>query len=266
MPNTDEDIVYTIDKSDKEWSWMVTAHKLMAGKQASGSELLTLCKSQEPITGLKVMEGGRTLVATSGKCLMTGQRNASHQTSFSNITYTWRELTLPEYITCFDARIRINTSQSQPAGLAKLKNRNVASKSSADIVVGNSKGEIYIYRDLPDLLIQRERPSKAGKAATLAASLQHWHREAVSTVKWSSDGESLFYPYSNLVTYMSNKATTLSLVVWRRYSCYGSWIQVQGSIFPICRQLSIILLSRLVALRTRSSSQIIPSWFCQPQN
>lgn len=197
-PNADQDIVYTVDQPEQRGEWMVTAHKLMAGKQVSGSEPSTLCRSQEPITGLKVMEGGNTVVATSGQRLMIGQRNDSNQTSFATTTYTWREVTLSEYITCFDPRLLVTTTQSQSAGAEKLQNRNSASKSSVDIVVANSKGEIYIYRDLFDLLIQRERPNKAGKAASLAASLQHWHREAVSTVKWSLDGNIFTIAYSKL--------------------------------------------------------------------
>lgn len=189
MPNADEDTVYTIDKSDKRGKWMVTAHKLVAGNQESGSELSTLCKSQEPITGLKVLEGGRTLVATSGKRLMIGLRNFLHQTPLASITYTWREITLPEYITCFDAQLPVTSTQLHSAGSEKLKNRNVVSNPLVNIVVGNTKGELYVYKDLLDMLSQRERPDKVGKAAGLAASLQHWHREAVSTVKWSRDGK-----------------------------------------------------------------------------
>lgn len=189
MPNADEDIVYTIDKSDRSGKWMITAHKLMAGTQASKSELCTLCRSQEPITGLKVMEGGRTLIATAGKRLMVGLRNDPHQTPLAKTTYTWREITLPEYITCFDARFPVDTTQMQSAGPEKAKNRKVASRFSVNVVVGNSKGEIYIYKDLLDTLTERERRDKGGKATGLAASLHHWHREAVRTVKWSRDGE-----------------------------------------------------------------------------
>jgi len=192
MPNADEDTVYTIDKSDKRGKWMITAHKLMAGNQAPGSELSTLCKSQEPITGIKVMDGGMILVATCGKRLMIGLKNELHQTSLATTTYTWRETMLPEYITCFDVRL---PNSSVPLRSEKLNSRNVGSKSSVDIVVGNIKGEIYILKDFLCILMQRERPDKAGKPASLAAPLQHWHREAISTVKWSRDGK---IPWSHL--------------------------------------------------------------------
>ena len=189
-PDADEDIVYTIDRSERRGNWMLTAHKLMAGNKASSSELSTLCRSQEPITGLKGLEGGRYLVVTFGKRLMIGQRNESYQAAFATTTYTWREITVPERITCFDARLPDHPAPQQSTGL-KPKSLGVASKSAVDIVVGNAKGEIYIYQNLLDQLIRRERSDRAGKAASLAGSLQHWHREAVSTVKWSLDGKVL---------------------------------------------------------------------------
>jgi len=208
MPNADEDIVYTIDKSDKRGKWMITAHKLMAGNQAPGSELSTLCKSQEPITGLNVMDGGMILIATSGKRLMIGLRNELHQTSLATTTYTWRETMLPEYITCFDVRL-----PNSPISLRseKLKDRNVASKSSVDIVVGNVKGEIYIFKDFLSILMQRERPDKAGNLASFAALLQHWHREAVRTVKWSRDGK---IPWSHLRNHIGLSVSRQLYYLW----------------------------------------------------
>lgn len=237
MPNADEDTVYTIDKSDKKCKWMVTAHKLMAGNQASGTELSTLCKSQEPITGLQVLEGGRILVATSGKRLMIGLRKDLNQTSLATTTYTWRETILPEYITCFDVRLPVPPTQLLSAGSETLKNRNVASKSSVDIVVGNVKGEIYIYKDLVSILTQRERPDRLGNPAAFAASLQHWHREAVSTVKWSRDGKVPWFHLLDRIDLYHKQAIMLSLVASRPFLCCGSSTPAQGSIFPIYRQL-----------------------------
>ncbi|KAI9872810.1 MAG: hypothetical protein M1830_001174, partial [Pleopsidium flavum] len=70
----------------------------------------------------------------------------------------------------------------------KPKSRKPSSQSSIDIVAGGVKGGIYIYRDLLERLIQKERLAQTGRALDLSASLHHWHREAVSTVKWSLDG------------------------------------------------------------------------------
>lgn len=265
MPDADEDTVYTIDKSDKRGKWMVTAHKLVAGNQGSGSELSILCKSQEPITGLKVLERGRTLIATSGKRLMIGLRNDLHQTPLASITYTWREITLPEYITCFDAHLPVTSTELHSAGSEKLKNRNVVSNPSVNIVVGNTKGELYIYKDLLDILTQRERVDKAGKAAGLTASLQHWHREAVSTVKWSRDGKHPEFILNRFDSYRKQVIIS-SLVALRRFLCCGSSTPAQGSIFPIYRQLSKVSSSPLPALRMHLGSPIIPSWYCLPRS
>lgn len=187
MTESDEDIVYTIDKKGK---WTITAHKLMAGDQASKTQLVTLYRSPQPISGLRVVEGGRALIATSENLLMIGVINGSDRTSLISTTYVWRQVTLPEWITCFDVRVAFNAVQSIGANSEKLKSRNSSFRSSIEIVAGGAKGEIYIYKDLLEKLIQKERLDKTGRAVDLAASLQHWHREAVSTVKWSLDGKS----------------------------------------------------------------------------
>lgn len=182
---SDEDIVYTVDKKGK---WMITAHKLLAGDKASKTELITLYRSQQSISGLKVVEGGQTLIATSGNRLILGARNSSVQESLTSTTYVWREVALAEWITSFDVRVPVKEDDSAGVNLDKLKSRGAVPRSSIDIVAGGAKGAIYIYTDILDKLIQKERPNKNGKVVDLTASIQHWHREAVSTVKWSLDG------------------------------------------------------------------------------
>ncbi len=187
--SVEDDVVFTIETNDKRGRWMITAHKLNTTSGASEPERSTLYESRQPISGLRVMEGGRTLLATSGNHLMMGVRSDTDSKFMASVTYTWREVLVTERITCFDVRVATNLPQSGSTTLEKVKHPKSSPQSSFDIVVGNVKGEVYIYRDFLDRLIEKEGAVEAGKSVDIAGSLHHWHRQAVKTVKWSLDGK-----------------------------------------------------------------------------
>ena len=184
-PNSTENgtgYVYSVDKP-KGSRWTITAHRLMAGKDAAKTDLNTLLKYEEPITSLRIFEEGRIIVATSGHKLLIGSTDNPHQPLLKAISYVWREITCSEWITSIDTRIR-----SVDASSKKSKFVKAVTRCAVDIVVGGIKGAIFVYEDLLASLISKEDKSKDGITDNITPRKLHWHRNAVSSVKWSTDG------------------------------------------------------------------------------
>lgn len=182
----------------------------MAGSEAHKSEVVTLRKSQEPITSFSVVENGRTIIATSGSVLALGTTDFCGQTPLSSLSYTWRDIECPEWISCFDVRVvqEETSSKHKQSG----RGRRIA---RIDLVIGGLKGSLHVYDDLLRKLIRKEKGLDKGTAIDLASQLKHWHRNAVLSVSWSRDGKIFCVSYSRRP--LTCQATTLYLVASRLY-------------------------------------------------
>ena len=161
---SNDEIIYTIDVKDD--NWMITAHRL---PDHGTTSVKTLLKSPDPINFFKVVEGGSVVVAISGHLLLIGKLNGSSAPKVKDMVYTWREIRCPERVTCLDVRLS-SASTTDP---------------QVDVVVGGLLGVIFVYQDLLNGLISKERNRNA---KTPSAQKLHWHRNAVGAVKWSRDG------------------------------------------------------------------------------
>ena len=176
------ELMFTIDRKG-EGPWMITAHRLLGGPDAANTDLGTLRKYPQSLTSLKVFENGRIIVATSGSYLMIGTTEKPNTTPLRDVSYIWREVECPEWITSIDVQIKHADKSSKRTKLAKT-----TAQSAVNIVVGGLKGSIFIYDDLLRKLKDAERNSKSDKAVNIISQRKHWHRKAVLSVKWSLDG------------------------------------------------------------------------------
>ena len=182
----DTGLIYTVDRS-KGKRWMITAHRLMRGESTSKSDLGTLLKYEEPISSLQVFEEGKVIVATSGQKVLIGSTEDPDKPALKNVSYIWREITCSEWITSIDTRIRPADNSTKNIRPSKV------TTSAVDVVVGGLKGAMFIYEDLLGRLISKENSSKSGVEDNMTPRKLHWHRNAVSSVKWSADGMSTLY-------------------------------------------------------------------------
>ncbi|KAL8947972.1 MAG: hypothetical protein Q9222_005801 [Ikaeria aurantiellina] len=164
-------------------SWTLDAHRLNTGVEQDRSEAVTLRKSQEPITAFKVLEYGRIIIAISGSVLTLGVMDHSEQSRLHDLSYIWRDIECPEWISCFDVRLVTSDARS-----AAPKSDNILGLPRLDIVVGGLKGSLHVYDDLLNQLIGRETDSTKNQPANLNSRTKHWHRNAVLSAKWSRDG------------------------------------------------------------------------------
>ena len=124
------------------------------------------------------LDNGRLLFVSAGDRLML----ASSQDPMS-AEYVWREFTVPGKIVSFDARSRQaldNATKTRPA---------------VDVALGLQDGAILILDDI--LSLWRGKKNGSMSADVISRRL-HWHRDLVSSIKWSRDG-ALFRDLVNLL-------------------------------------------------------------------
>lgn len=179
---TPNDLVYTVDKNG-EGQWMLTVHRLLGGEEASKTDLGTLNKSSAPFTSVKIAENGRIVVLTSGSRLIVGSSDKPNLASLKDVVYVWRELNCSEWISTMDIRTRPFEMSS-----TKAKGAVLGFDGALDVAVGGLRGQIVIYDDLLNRLIQKEGDHKPQMKKGLSSQQLHWHRTAVLALKWSKDG------------------------------------------------------------------------------
>ena len=178
------EIVYTIDHRDS--NYRISAHFLQSDGDGSGVDLRTLFRSDDLISGVRVLANGRCIVAHSTDKLIIGvikrKSTKSPISDLKQLHYAWHEVPTPEHIATVDA------------GVAEKSLKNGSSHDSCDqefdvdVVIGCSQGSIYLYRSLLGAIHSVNGPHSANK---IPHTHLHWHRDAVGAVKRSSGGDYL---------------------------------------------------------------------------
>lgn len=173
-------LVYTVDRKG-EGPWMLTAHRLLGGSEASKTDLGTLLKFSEPLTFIKILDSGRIIVVTSGQRLIVGSCERPNPDPLKDLSYVWRDLDCPEWITSVDVRMR-------PYDIKKPRVSKTTFHGAIDVAVGTLKGKIILYDDLLGKLLRIENGTKGSQGNGANSRFLHWHRTAVLALKWSADG------------------------------------------------------------------------------
>lgn len=250
-------LVYTIDRH-KENRWLVTGHRLVGAEQAAKTDLVVLLNHQKPLTSLKVVDNGRLIVATAGSSVVIGTTSHADQPSMKDITYVWREFECSEWISSID--IRVDDANETP----NVPRKSNTSGSSLNVVVGGLKGAVFIYEDILNKLLRKERRSQTSAKDQISPRKLYWHRNAVSALKWSRDGKSLVSTQSSPAH--DAQATTLSLAVTKQYWCFGSSKRGKANFYLIYPQRSRASSCRLVAHLTLFGLPITPRWYSRHQS
>jgi NET1-associated nuclear protein 1 (U3 small nucleolar RNA-associated protein 17) len=135
------------------------------------TELKRILQKTATLSDIKSYDQGNILLTSANNKLFIGQSQSAGGEA-SDLTYTWREITLPSSIMTFDAQINIGKSKSS---------RKVP---FLDVAVGLNEGAIVLYEDLLFKIISKE---KKNSTEDLLSRKLHWHRSAVNTLKWSRD-------------------------------------------------------------------------------
>ncbi|KAK3066962.1 hypothetical protein LTS18_001387, partial [Coniosporium uncinatum] len=152
-----------------------------SGSQDTDSAALLTMRTQ--LHTFVVLSEGKVVVAATRDTVLIGIQEHKSAVFLKDVRFIWRELRSNDPITCIEARERPRTGLNKDT---KGKSRII------DLVIGLIRGEMIIYEDVLYKLIAAEQPKKANAADTAFSPRKlHWHREAVSTIKWSLDGNYL---------------------------------------------------------------------------
>ncbi|KJX99332.1 hypothetical protein TI39_contig363g00009 [Zymoseptoria brevis] len=146
--------------------------------QAKGEYILvgqrkSLFKTKHPISSVQVLDNASFIVCLSEDAIIVGSRKVVREDS----DYVFVEIPTTVPSTCVDARVI--TQHSKTA--TKQSNQ----RSEVAIAVGNAEGQIHLYTQFSELLVGTD------KASFPAPRVLHWHREPLSAVKFSRDGNYL---------------------------------------------------------------------------
>jgi NET1-associated nuclear protein 1 (U3 small nucleolar RNA-associated protein 17) len=103
------------------------------------------------------------VLATGPSVVVLGRRKANSVDDF-----TWAELATSGQLTCAHSALKRDGQPGTPLGLR--------------LALGNSDGQIHMYEDVSRLFNGKELPSPR---------ILHWHRDAVSAVKFTPDNQYL---------------------------------------------------------------------------
>ena len=176
------DLVFTVDTKGTG-SWLMSAHRLADRANNMKPDVKTLLSHSKPISFMKVLENGRYIIATSESQLIIGNCDSPDPPNLQDLSYTWRIVECPEWITSFDARISYDELPKEQSKKGTKENASLV------IAVGGLKGSIHIYEDLLGKLICKEHPNSKERPVDIMSRRLHWHRNAVLAIKWSLDGE-----------------------------------------------------------------------------
>ncbi|KAL4945988.1 hypothetical protein BDV06DRAFT_183828 [Aspergillus oleicola] len=123
------------------------------------------------LDNFKIIGNGQAIVAYGGARFFIGAL-CSDQDADSP-TYSWREIKLATTINCIDIR---------DGPLAGSGTRKVP---GFDLALGGADGSVLIYHDASSLLDTR---SGCGEDKKPSPRRLHWHRNPVTAVRWSTDG------------------------------------------------------------------------------
>jgi len=188
QPESNDDFVYCHEADDGH---SVCVRALRTRRQTSEreqrSELKQLLNTSSPIRGIRVLLQGKYVIVATVDSITIGKRVKTSRTALEDFEYLWREFKLSKRITTFDVyhRERQETSNGKKAASDQ--------QDIVDIAVGDDTGVILLFEDMLASIAAIESSQKGKKdrvdsAESLRPKRLHWHRDAVGSVKWSSDG------------------------------------------------------------------------------
>jgi NET1-associated nuclear protein 1 (U3 small nucleolar RNA-associated protein 17) len=180
IPGAKQDTLFAIQREESEGD--LKDH--ITVRNISSPSVNLFFVPMQTLRHLKVLDNGRTIIAASETQLCIGTLSGAPLDASTELTdlpsrYVWRTLKTIEPVTCLDAQVRTASSSD-----TSKKQRLIF-----DLVFGNLKGEVIVYEDILFKLEENERLK--GKDVALKPIVNHWHREARATVKWSFDGKNI---------------------------------------------------------------------------
>lgn len=131
-------------------------------------ERKALYTTQRRLKSIQVLRSGWYIVCVSATALTLGSRKDP-----STCEYIWVDIPVEKPIRCADARLVYTGNMKQ------------GSRPELAVAVGDTEGQVHLYSNVSSVF------ASASQAKLPAPRHLHWHREPVSAVKFSKEGNYL---------------------------------------------------------------------------
>ncbi|KAI9754982.1 MAG: hypothetical protein M4579_004456 [Chaenotheca gracillima] len=244
-----EDVLYTREQTHS--TWRISAHQLFGGDHASDTVSRTLYESTKAINQVATTLDGRVIVAAVGASLVIGFSNDDLGVPLDRLEYVWREISAPEFIVSLDVR-QPPTNELSSAPKSKKSRKGKGEGPVIHVAIGDAKGAVLVYENILNEVLRMETKKTSPNSSTFAPRKMHWHREAVSSVKWSHDGNYIISGGSETVLvlwqldtgkqqYLPHLSAPIeNIVVSPTGTCYGVSLSDNSTIVLSTAELSAI--------------------------
>ncbi|KAK5663516.1 hypothetical protein OQA88_3946 [Cercophora sp. LCS_1] len=174
---TPRDVLLVLHKHEKhESKGQLVAYDDKALSENAGVLLHTMDESPHLV---RSAVNCRVVVAAARSTVHFGSlkvKSSGHQT-LNDLEYQFSAFGVPDLVACLDLRPTVKSKKGKPENIQQV-----------DLAVGGARGAIYHYSDV---LSKLPRGSNNLKAGAIQPRKYHWHRRAVHSIKFSSDGNYL---------------------------------------------------------------------------
>jgi NET1-associated nuclear protein 1 (U3 small nucleolar RNA-associated protein 17) len=178
------DVVFTTEIR-KDGGFRVAANELSMPDSGIDNAARTIYTSTEVISFLKTSKDGSVIVGSSGKRILVGRLRSTEYNTIDKIRYEFRIFETTDPIRSLDLRLSDRT-RIEAEGLKKTLRRTPI----VDVVVGDVRGVVFVHNDM---IVKLFADGTLPSGLSIMPRKLHWHRQAVNTVKWSLDGESIHW-------------------------------------------------------------------------
>ena len=160
------DVLFTSETRKGQSS--ITAHYLTRRDDMAAK---VLYQQSEPIRAIKTLGQANYIVAVTWKSVIVGIRINAESKKIKQLQYVFNKFEVSESITCFAARINLAETSKKTA------------KGGVDVAIGLEDGMIRVFYDAAATDDKQKHHH-----ITPTNTKLHWHRHAVGSVGWASDG------------------------------------------------------------------------------
>lgn len=180
LHKSDVDVLYVSEQRKGEG---VIAAYYRIGQSQSSHILFRTSQPDQTIHLLRATENGKAVVGASTEGMVVGTVQPGGTKGGAELEGEFYSFDTADIVCSLDLRF-----STRPATSATPKKQGKKPTAEVlDLVVGCARGAMYVYNDIINKL-QNLRGSKS-KKEDIQARKFHWHRKAVHSIKWSTDGK-----------------------------------------------------------------------------
>lgn len=178
LKNSAVDVLFVSEHKKQECN--ITAYYRVKGSQLS----TVLFRTQQPDQRIHLVRStsdGKFVVGASAEGLVVGSVQIAE--GKSELEGEFYAFDTPDIVCALDMKV-----MAKPAAATPKKQTKKQAFEAVDLIAGCARGQMLVYNDIVNNLHGMKGSKSKSKKEEIQARKFHWHRRAVHSLKWSSDG------------------------------------------------------------------------------